>query len=328
MRKEFNSYPGLKAAVQDLSQQGFGGIEGLPDRVLGARQRLEHAGRPGDEDARRSSRRRARDRRRQRLPARLSRARGHARPRARRPTSASIVPDIARTVSALDRRRRRSASTRTAGRRMDINLRLVADAALAARGPAAPARAHVQRRRSCRSRRSVMTEQGPSCRPINHADRERAITITGNVAPGHAQGEALAYVAVARARRPTGLPRRAGRAELAVRRRDEQPALRARRRHSRRVHGARVAVQLASSPGHGAHDPAAVGRRAPCSRFCVARQDAQRVQHDRATAAHGHREEELDHPGRLRERGPRRTRGSTRELRCSRRVLCDCAPSS
>ncbi|MGH7269127.1 MAG: efflux RND transporter permease subunit, partial [Polyangiaceae bacterium] len=30
MRKEFNSYPGLKAAVQDLSQQGFGGSRGYP----------------------------------------------------------------------------------------------------------------------------------------------------------------------------------------------------------------------------------------------------------------------------------------------------------
>jgi multidrug efflux pump subunit AcrB len=38
-----------------------------------------------------------------------------------------------------------------------------------------------------------MTEK-PELQEINHADRERAITITGNVASGHSQGEALAYV--------------------------------------------------------------------------------------------------------------------------------------
>src|SRR6202044_3955951 len=30
MRNEFNSYPGIRAAVQDLSQQGFGGSKGYP----------------------------------------------------------------------------------------------------------------------------------------------------------------------------------------------------------------------------------------------------------------------------------------------------------
>src|ERR1019366_1192909 len=39
---------------------------------------------------------------------------------------------------------------------------------------------------------------------INHADRERAITITGNVAPGHAQGDALAYVQSLAASAPPG----------------------------------------------------------------------------------------------------------------------------
>ena len=30
LRKEFSSYPGLRASVQDLSQQGFGGTKGYP----------------------------------------------------------------------------------------------------------------------------------------------------------------------------------------------------------------------------------------------------------------------------------------------------------
>ena len=40
----------------------------------------------------------------------------------------------------------------------------------------------------------VVTKQVAELQEINHADRERAITIQGNVAPGHAQGEAIAYV--------------------------------------------------------------------------------------------------------------------------------------
>ena len=49
----------------------------------------------------------------------------------------------------------------------------------------------------------TMSEQA-ELQPINHADRERAITITGNVAPGHAQGEALAYVQSLAASAPVG----------------------------------------------------------------------------------------------------------------------------
>jgi hydrophobe/amphiphile efflux-1 (HAE1) family protein len=41
----------------------------------------------------------------------------------------------------------------------------------------------------------VNVEEKPVLQSINHVDRERAITITGNVAPGHSQSEALALVA-------------------------------------------------------------------------------------------------------------------------------------
>jgi multidrug efflux pump subunit AcrB len=40
----------------------------------------------------------------------------------------------------------------------------------------------------------VVTKQQAELQQINHSDRERAITITGNVAAGHAQNEAIAYV--------------------------------------------------------------------------------------------------------------------------------------
>jgi multidrug efflux pump subunit AcrB len=40
----------------------------------------------------------------------------------------------------------------------------------------------------------IVSRQAAELQQINHADRERAITITGNVAPGHSQGEALAFI--------------------------------------------------------------------------------------------------------------------------------------
>jgi multidrug efflux pump subunit AcrB len=40
----------------------------------------------------------------------------------------------------------------------------------------------------------VTTLEDPELQSINHADRERAIRIYGNVAPGKSQGDALAYV--------------------------------------------------------------------------------------------------------------------------------------
>jgi multidrug efflux pump subunit AcrB len=40
----------------------------------------------------------------------------------------------------------------------------------------------------------VTTKQVAELQQINHADRERAITITGNIGAGHAQSESLAYV--------------------------------------------------------------------------------------------------------------------------------------
>jgi multidrug efflux pump subunit AcrB len=89
------------------------------------------------------------------------------------------------------------------GRRMDIRARLTASqrsrpedlAALAVRASTAqliPLSSVVQ-----------MKEQA-ELQQINHADRERAITITGNVAPGHAQSEALAFVQSLAASTPPG----------------------------------------------------------------------------------------------------------------------------
>jgi multidrug efflux pump subunit AcrB len=78
------------------------------------------------------------------------------------------------------------------GRRMDINVRL--SAAQRSR----PEDLELLRVRTATSAlvplsSVVVTKQQAELQQINHADRERAITITGNVAAGHAQNEAIAY---------------------------------------------------------------------------------------------------------------------------------------
>jgi multidrug efflux pump subunit AcrB len=112
------------------------------------------------------------------------------------------VQDIASTVSALVGGVVVGQYS-NAGRRMDIRLRLTKSqrsrpedlAALRLRttgGTLVPLSSVV-----------VMTEQA-ELQQINHADRERAITITGNVAAGHSQGEALAFVQSLASSAPVG----------------------------------------------------------------------------------------------------------------------------
>jgi multidrug efflux pump subunit AcrB len=50
----------------------------------------------------------------------------------------------------------------------------------------------------------VTTKEQPELQSINHADRQRAIRIYGNVAPGHSQSDALAFVQSLSAEAPAG----------------------------------------------------------------------------------------------------------------------------
>jgi hydrophobe/amphiphile efflux-1 (HAE1) family protein len=201
MRKEFGSYPGLRAAVQDLSQQGFGGSKGYPVQfsvrgsdwntlvALAMKMKNEAAasGFITDIDS----------------DYQLGAPELVVTPDRGRATDLGVsVQDIATTVSALIGGVVVGQYS-NAGRRMDIRLRLTASqrarpedlSVLRVRttsGTVVPLSSVVQ-----------MTEQA-ELQEINHADRERAITITGNVAPGHAQGDALAYVQSLAASAPAG----------------------------------------------------------------------------------------------------------------------------
>jgi multidrug efflux pump subunit AcrB len=201
MRKEFASYPGLRAAVQDLSQQGFGGSKGYPVEfsvrgsdwntlvalAMQMKAKTAASGLVADVDS----------------DYQLGAPELVVTPERARATDVGItISDIANTVSALVGGVVVGQYSNE-GRRMDIRARLVASqrsrpedlTALyirASNGSLIPLSSVVQ-----------MKEQA-ELQQINHADRERAITITGNVAPGHAQSEALAFVQSLAASAPPG----------------------------------------------------------------------------------------------------------------------------
>jgi hydrophobe/amphiphile efflux-1 (HAE1) family protein len=201
MRKEFNSYPGIRASVQDLSQQGFGGSKGFPvefsvrgsdwDTLVGLAAKLQDecatSGLITDVQS----------------DYQLGTPELVVTPDRARATDVGVsVQDIATTVSTLVGGVVVGQYS-NGGRRMDINMRLTAsqrsrpeDLSMirvrAANGTLIPLSS------------VVVTKQVAELQQINHADRERAITITGNVVPGHAQGEALAYVQSLVTELPTG----------------------------------------------------------------------------------------------------------------------------
>ncbi|MGH7271710.1 MAG: efflux RND transporter permease subunit, partial [Polyangiaceae bacterium] len=191
IRNELNSYPGVRASVQDLSQQGFGGSKGYP---------VEFSVRGSDWDTLVS------------LAAKLQTEAASsglvtdlnsdyqlgtpelviAPDRARATDIGISVNDIASTVSAMVGGVVVGQYS-NAGRRMDINMRL-AQAQRSRPEDLSVLRVRTPNGTLVPLSSVVVTSQKAELQQINHADRERAITITGNVAAGHAQNEAIAYV--------------------------------------------------------------------------------------------------------------------------------------
>ena len=141
------------------------------------------------------------------------------------------VQDIANTVSALVGGAVVGQYS-NGGRRMDINMRLTStqrsrpeDLSMlrvrAANGTLVPLSSVVMTKQVAELQADQPRRPG-----ARHHD-PRATS-----APGHAQGDAVAYVQALASETAARLPHRARRAELAVRRRDEQPDLRAHRRAS------------------------------------------------------------------------------------------------
>ena len=201
IRNELNSYPGLRAAVQDLSLQGFGGSKGYPVEfsVRGAdwdtlvatamkvKAQVAASGLVTDVDS----------------DYQLGSPELVIMPDRDRANDVGIaVSDIANTVSSLVGGVVVGQYS-TGGRRIDMNVRLTSSQR------SRPEDLSLLRVRSSGGSliplsSVVVTSQQAELQQINHADRERAITITGNIAPGHAQSESLAYVQSLASTLPSG----------------------------------------------------------------------------------------------------------------------------
>ncbi|AGC45293.1 AcrB/AcrD/AcrF family efflux transporter inner membrane protein [Myxococcus stipitatus DSM 14675] len=191
LRKELNSYPGLRAVVQDLSQQGFSSQRGFPvefsvrgsdwDELVKSsqemREKVQASGKVVDVDT----------------DYQVGMPELRIMPdRARAADLGVPMQAVATTINALVGGVRVGKYS-TGGRRIDVRLRLMAgqrsrpeDLALlkvrTASGALVPLSTLVEQ------------EERPALQAITRRDRERAISIFANVAPGSNQEDALAMV--------------------------------------------------------------------------------------------------------------------------------------
>jgi hydrophobe/amphiphile efflux-1 (HAE1) family protein len=191
VRKELNSYPGVRAVVQDLSQQGFTAQRGFPiefsvrgpewEKLIeisgDLREKLTASGFATDVDT----------------DYQVGMPELRIVPDRDRCADLGVsVEEVATTINTL-LGGVRSGKYSTGARRIDIRTRLLAKQRTrpedlqrlrvrTASGDLVPLSALVKE------------EERPALQSVTRRDRERAISIYGNVAPGKSQSEALAYV--------------------------------------------------------------------------------------------------------------------------------------
>jgi len=214
VREEFNSYPGLRAVVQDLSQSGFTAQRGFPvefsvrgpdwEKLIEVseemRRKLAASGLVVDLDT----------------DYRLGQPELRILPdRARAADLGIPIEDIATALNAMVGGIRVGKYS-SGGRRLDVRLRLLASQrsrpedlsrlrVRTASGELVPLSA------------LVTTQELPALQAITRRDRERAITVFANVAPGHSQDEALAKVEELAGNVPVGYRAVLGGASVAFR---------------------------------------------------------------------------------------------------------------
>jgi multidrug efflux pump subunit AcrB len=191
LRSELNSYPGLRAVVQDLSQSGFTARRGFPIEfsVRGPewgrlveisteiKDRLAESGYAVDVDT----------------DYLVGMPELRVIPdRARTADLGVSIEDVATTINALVGGVRVGKYS-SGGRRVDIRMRLLASQRTR---PEDLARLRVRSGSGDLIPLSslVTREELPALQSIIRQDRERAITIFANVAPGRAQNEVLEYI--------------------------------------------------------------------------------------------------------------------------------------
>lgn len=190
-RKELNSIPGVRAVVQDMSQSGFTAQRGFPvefsvkgpdwDALVEAaddlKRKLQASGTVVDVDS----------------DYQLGMPELRVVPdRARCADLGIPIEDVATTLNALVGGIR-AGKYSSGGRRIDVRLRLLAEQRSR---PEDISRLKVRTRSGALVPLSslVTSEERPALQAITRRERERAITVFANVAPGHSQEAALAKV--------------------------------------------------------------------------------------------------------------------------------------
>jgi multidrug efflux pump len=192
LRRELNAIPGLRAVVQDPSQEGFTARRGFPvefsvrgpdwDRLVTLSQelrgKLEATGKVVDVDS----------------DYEIGMPELRVMPdRARCADLGIPIEDVATAINAMIGGIQVGKYSE-GGRRLDVRMRLLADQRAR---PEDVGRLRVRTASGALVPLSavVTTEERPALQSITRRDRERAITVTANVAPGESQKEALAAVA-------------------------------------------------------------------------------------------------------------------------------------
>jgi multidrug efflux pump len=191
LRRELNAIPGIRAVIQDLSQQGFTAQRGFPvefsvrgsnwDQLVSLSQnimtQLRESGVVVDLDT----------------DYQLGMPELRVEPdRAMAADIGVSIDEVATTLNALVGGVRVGKYS-TGGRRIDVRLKLMA--AQRSR-PEDIARLRVRGRAGTLIPLSslVTYREAPALQAITRRDRERAISVYANVAPGHSQDEAIRYV--------------------------------------------------------------------------------------------------------------------------------------
>ncbi len=201
LRKEINAIPGVRAVVQDLSQAGFTAQRGFPvefsvrgpewdvlvDQATRLREKLQESGTVVDVDT----------------DYQLGMPELRIVPdRARAADLGISVESVATAINAMVGGLRVGKYS-SGGRRIDVRLRLLASQRTR---PEDLSRLRLRSASGALIPLSslVTTEEVPALQAITRRDRERAITIFANVAPGKSQADALRTVESLGKHLPTG----------------------------------------------------------------------------------------------------------------------------
>lgn len=201
MRKELNAIPGVRAVIQDMSQRGFTAQRGFPvefsvrgpdwDQLIKSSQdmmrKLEASGTVVDLDT----------------DYQLGMPELRIQPDRKRAADIGVsIDDVATTLNALVGGIRVGKYS-SGGRRLDVRLKLLAEQRTR---PEDLTRLQVRSRSGELVPLSALVsyKEAPALQAIMRRDRERAITVFANVAPGHAQEEALKVVEELSRQMPVG----------------------------------------------------------------------------------------------------------------------------